>query len=248
MDGDIAADLAALGEAPPGADLGTWAIERGWLGEGSSLSLRAFLENELRCARIKRAKDLETSAGEEALAEMRTRAVCEELGLETLGAVGEALADDPDRARALASLARPLEISPLLETINASLYKDFCTRRELLLKRCDVTIQSFLWGDKARGHESEIETSIRALRRRLSKTPVPFAVADAALMSRARAHSLASLLDKQHATAASIKKHVIGDVPSRGGDVTKARQHDEGDRRGGGGRHHRRSGGKRSRK
>ena len=35
-----------------------------------------------------------------------------------------------------------------LHKINQILYEDYKTRRELLLKRLDVTVQSFKWADR----------------------------------------------------------------------------------------------------
>ena len=34
--------------------------------------------------------------------------------------------------------------------INVSLSEEYKTRREMLLKRLDVTVQSFMWSDKAK--------------------------------------------------------------------------------------------------
>lgn len=34
--------------------------------------------------------------------------------------------------------------------INKTLTQEYCIRREMLLKRLDVTIQSFMWSDKAK--------------------------------------------------------------------------------------------------
>jgi hypothetical protein len=39
----------------------------------------------------------------------------------------------------------------VLDDINASLAEDFALRRRMLLKRVDVTLQSFLWAEKAQG-------------------------------------------------------------------------------------------------
>jgi hypothetical protein len=44
------------------------------------------------------------------------------------------------------------------------------------MKRLDVTIQSFLWGEKAQGKEGEIAAAIRAQRAFLSDSPPKFTV------------------------------------------------------------------------
>ena len=40
---------------------------------------------------------------------------------------------------------------------------DFALRREMLLKRVDVTVQSFLWSDAAKGQELDIRNAISVL-------------------------------------------------------------------------------------
>lgn len=39
-----------------------------------------------------------------------------------------------------------------IEAINQSLINDYDVRRKMLLKRLDVTVQSFVWSDKAKVH------------------------------------------------------------------------------------------------
>jgi hypothetical protein len=46
----------------------------------------------------------------------------------------------------------------------------------MLLKRLDVTIQSFLWGEKAVGKEGEIVAAIQEQRATLSEYPTPYTV------------------------------------------------------------------------
>lgn len=258
--------------AGPNDDLHHWARERGWLGESSSLTLQAFLDNELRCARIEKAQQFRLSRDQQSVQEMRVVALCEELGVPTeamsstlLARARQVLTDDHERARSIAAeAAQKVDIPPLLETINQSLHSEFGMRREMLLKRCDVTVQSFLWGDNAKGHESEIAASIHTVREGLSKQAAPISVYDAAAVSHSRCHHLAGALDKSGSSAtATVKKHLIGDVPNRGGNISAVRQDSQftGERqRGGGvdyghgrgkgsGRHQfRRGGGKRSRK
>ena len=56
------------------------------------------------------------------------------------------------------------------------LVKDFFLRRQMLMKRLDVTIQSFLWGEKGQGKEGEIVAAIRAQREYLSEIPTRYNV------------------------------------------------------------------------
>lgn len=48
-------------------------------------------------------------------------------------------------------VALSAEQRAVLDDINASLAEDFALRRRMLLKRVDVTLQSFLWAEKAQG-------------------------------------------------------------------------------------------------
>lgn len=54
--------------------------------------------------------------------------------------------------------------------------QDFQLRRQMLLKRFDVTIRSFLWGEKGQGKEGEIVAAIRAQRDQLSEEPTKYTV------------------------------------------------------------------------
>lgn len=46
----------------------------------------------------------------------------------------------------------------------------------MLLKRLDVTIKSFLWGEKAQGKEHEIYVAIQAQRKYLNEEPTTYSV------------------------------------------------------------------------
>ena len=59
---------------------------------------------------------------------------------------------------------------------NSYLHKDFTVRRRMLLKRLDVTIQSFLWGTSVKGKEDEILAVINAQRQHLTEIPTHYTV------------------------------------------------------------------------
>lgn len=46
----------------------------------------------------------------------------------------------------------------------------------MIMKRLDVTIQSFLWGEKAIGKEGEIVAAIQAQRQHLRDSPTQYSV------------------------------------------------------------------------
>jgi len=51
--------------------------------------------------------------------------------------------------------------------------QDFALRREMLLKRMKVTVESFLWSEKAscREHEAEIRAAVRSQQHHLAAPP-----------------------------------------------------------------------------
>lgn len=58
-----------------------------------------------------------------------------------------------------------------LATINQSLYEDFLLRRELLMTRLDVTIQSFKWADSMKKNNNEITSLYQKYRKQLPVKP-----------------------------------------------------------------------------
>jgi hypothetical protein len=58
-----------------------------------------------------------------------------------------------------------------LVKINKLLNDDFKLRREMLLKRLDVTIQSFKWADRLKTKNDEITRLFDAKRKELSLSP-----------------------------------------------------------------------------
>lgn len=67
------------------------------------------------------------------------------------------------------------------QLINQALLQDFSVRRKMMIKRLDVTIQSFLWGEKAIGKEGEIVAAIQAQRQHLQENPTTYTVGTAIL-------------------------------------------------------------------
>ena len=58
-----------------------------------------------------------------------------------------------------------------LAKINKILYDDFRLRREMLLKRLDVTVQSFKWADRLKSKNDEITRVFETKRKELSVNP-----------------------------------------------------------------------------
>ena len=86
-----------------------------------------------------------------------------------------ALTDPP---RILPSSELREDQKAVFERITESFYQDFSLRRTMLMKRLDVTIESFLWGDKAQGKEGEIVAAIKEQRNHLSESTTKYAAND----------------------------------------------------------------------
>ena len=106
---------------------------------------------------------------------------------------------------------------------------DYGLRRRMMLKRCDVTVQAFLWSDSARGNEDAIVSAVAAARDAIGSEPPPLAVDDALAMSRRRARDIAARLEQPISATSKVtvdapmKSVVIGAVPDRGGHAHKQR-------------------------
>lgn len=85
-----------------------------------------------------------------------------------------------------------MELSPaqlsLFERINAALFEDYRLRRRMLLKRLDVTLESFMWGAETLGNEGEIVAAIHAQRQHLTEMPSKYTVCACNSCNVLRAH------------------------------------------------------------
>ncbi|EDO36415.1 predicted protein [Nematostella vectensis] len=64
-----------------------------------------------------------------------------------------------------------------VEKINAQLNREYSLRRQMLLKRCDVTIQSFGWSDRAKTKKDEMVATFTPARKEMAVS-APVAIAD----------------------------------------------------------------------
>ncbi|KAJ1459953.1 hypothetical protein M885DRAFT_36943 [Pelagophyceae sp. CCMP2097] len=247
----VVSDVDALERAlglPSGdkSDVSKWAAVRGYRAPAADAeaALARFLETERRLLHLEAAKRVRTARPLEALRLLRLAALREELGGPVVEAqtdpasapaTVEALVADiesrlgADPARLAAMRAQTAGVGALapaqraqLETVRTALVDDFALRRAMLLKRCDVSVQSFLWGEAAQGRENLIVSAIGATRDGLSDAPPALAVDDALAMSRSRAQDLAHFLTenrKGRDHLATAKGVLIGAVPHRGGHV-----------------------------
>ena len=218
------------------SDARAWADARGYAWGDDPAHLAAFLECEARAAKLAAAKRARAApAG--AVRKLRAAALARELGAADAdcASTDAALAFAVARAEAggPALGADPAPATPeqraKLEAVRDAMRTDYGLRRRMMLKRCDVTVQAFLWSDSARGNEDAIVSAVAAARDAIGGEPPPLAVDDALAMSRRRARDIAARLEQPISATSKVtvdapmKSVVIGAVPDRGGHAHKQR-------------------------
>ncbi|XP_061693963.1 protein FAM98A isoform X2 [Syngnathoides biaculeatus] len=104
-----------------------------------------------------------------------------------------------------------------IEAINQALVNEYDVRRKMLLKRLDVTVQSFGWSERAKTHAGNLAKVYQPLRSSLStksKISVAHLLAARLDFSKILRTSSGRLREK---TACAINKVLMGRVPDRGG-------------------------------
>jgi len=104
-----------------------------------------------------------------------------------------------------------------VEEINSQLNQEYTLHRSMLLKRLDVTIQSFGWSDRAKTKKDEISSVFYPVRKSLSvRSPVsiPDVIATRSDLLRLIKTNDAEIRKK---TRCKINRIVMGRVPDRGG-------------------------------
>ncbi|XP_053330900.1 protein FAM98B-like [Spea bombifrons] len=104
-----------------------------------------------------------------------------------------------------------------LKEINTALSKEYECRRKMLIKRLDVTVQSFGWSDRAKAKTDEIARIYQPARYSLSpKTTISFSHLLAAREDLSRIVRTSSEEIRKN-TACAVNKVLMGRVPDRGG-------------------------------
>lgn len=107
-----------------------------------------------------------------------------------------------------------------IHKINKILYDDYKTRRELLLKRLDVTIQSFKWAERLKDKTDEISNAFITRRRALTVEP-NVRIEDIMAARDDLCHMEKTCGTKEIAfTRSKLHKVIIPKVPDRGGRTT----------------------------
>uniref|UniRef100_A0A1A9W8A7 Protein FAM98A n=1 Tax=Glossina brevipalpis TaxID=37001 RepID=A0A1A9W8A7_9MUSC len=108
-----------------------------------------------------------------------------------------------------------------LEIIHEDLDKEYNLRRQVLLTRLEVTVQSFQWSDKMRARENEIIEKFQTKLKDLE--PYKYGGDSTNIVALLAARADLPIIEKTSSanvrknTASKIQKHVIGSVPDRGG-------------------------------
>ena len=192
----LAAVQASFADAPGDAQAARqWAEQRGYDWGDSEQLLAQFLQGEARAVdaeESKRAQEGRGPASRRAGARERPGGGARMHGAPRHGCCISLTARRSSRRKGAPTLtADPPPPPPStelkkLEAIHDALRTDFALRRRMLLTRCDVTMQSFLWGDAAEGREQTIVDSVYAERAALSTEPPPYSVQDALATSKQR--------------------------------------------------------------
>ncbi|KAG7206779.1 hypothetical protein KM043_000693 [Ampulex compressa] len=121
-------------------------------------------------------------------------------------------------------LGKPLIIGELSESqwqelgeLQRDLQKEYTMRRDMLLKRLDVTVQSFLWSDSIKTREAELNAKYNSIRKILYEVPnVRIAHLLAARDDLASIEKTSNAIVRKN-TRSKINSVIIGAVPDRGG-------------------------------
>ncbi|KAM4012978.1 protein FAM98B [Anomaloglossus baeobatrachus] len=194
------------------------------------LKLLLFLGSELQALQILQNKKKDSSLGDDVCKEVRT--VCEALRLPDqsssnitlmLKSVEEKITELLPKAKASSINQGLLNVDlnaqqlEHLEKINAALCKEYECRRRMLIKRLDVTVQSFGWSDRAKAKMDEIAKVYQPIRYSLSPKSgisVPHLLAARRDLSRIVRTSSGSVREKM---VCPVNKILMGRVPDRGG-------------------------------
>ncbi|XP_065837410.1 protein FAM98B-like [Oscarella lobularis] len=127
-------------------------------------------------------------------------------------------------------ISPPLIVSPLqrhqleaLNEMNKKMEDEYYIRRQMLLKRADVTIQSLKWSDKTKGKEEALEDVFKNQRLPLKdRSHVSLAQVLAARQDLLNVVKTSNDAVRSH-TQTPINKVLIGRVPDRGGRPNETR-------------------------
>lgn len=135
-----------------------------------------FLSSELQTLRVLKHSANKSSKAEYTYNEC-IKPVCKTIGIDTNQSTAKQIEDIINYLNQSVEQGPPMlnetdysnEEKSLIGNLNNCYYEDFSIRKKMLLQRLDVTIQSMLWSNKAKGIEIDIISSIEPFRIKISK-------------------------------------------------------------------------------
>ncbi|XP_042201556.1 protein FAM98C [Callorhinchus milii] len=234
--GDVSAggEWAAGRAACPYPSLTTGPVTARLTNKETCLQLLGFLSSELQAARClygrqsPAPREGEVEEGGDVDCELRSlftdlglaqpspRTSLSQLLTQLTAKVSEVVAEQDVGAALLTCSLEPAQWERL-EVIGEVLGKDYECRKQMLLHRLDLTIQSFRWSPRAEERRAAVRSVYEPLRRELSaRSHVTLAHVLAARHDLSIVTKTTSLASRKH-TACAINKVVMGAVPDRGG-------------------------------
>ncbi|XP_067335233.1 protein FAM98B isoform X1 [Channa argus] len=196
------------------------------------LKLVLFLSSELQAAQIVKSRQVSDKQQDESLGCQQLLLICETLKLpgprgqsaaqlffQVQNKVEEVLKDLPNGSAGNPVLKKSLsnEQWEKLQTINTVLASEYECRRRMLIKRLDVTVQSFGWSDRAKVKVDSMARAYQPKRHTLRPQPT----VDMADLLAAREEICNVVKTSSGASreksACAVNKILMGRVPDRGG-------------------------------
>ncbi|XP_067335236.1 protein FAM98B isoform X3 [Channa argus] len=191
-----------------------------------------FLSSELQAAQIVKSRQVSDKQQDESLGCQQLLLICETLKLpgprgqsaaqlffQVQNKVEEVLKDLPNGSAGNPVLKKSLsnEQWEKLQTINTVLASEYECRRRMLIKRLDVTVQSFGWSDRAKVKVDSMARAYQPKRHTLRPQPT----VDMADLLAAREEICNVVKTSSGASreksACAVNKILMGRVPDRGG-------------------------------
>eukprot|EP01137_Pigoraptor_chileana_P021879 Opistho-2@86139 len=185
------------------------AVQSVSLADASAIAAAEHLSNLAACLEIPLPNDVPID-GPAVIGQVRTK----------IAAILPTLPVDYIGRPLLTERLSPAQLAKLAD-VNTMMEAEYGTRRRVLLKRLDLTIQAFKWSEKAKKHEDELIRVYAPLRRRLSAAaPVSLYDVRAARDDLVRVVRISDDAVRQGTKSALLGSLLIGKVPDRGGRVS----------------------------
>lgn len=108
-----------------------------------------------------------------------------------------------------------------VSAINDALCQDYKQRREVLIKRVDVTVQSFCWSEKLKASPEKVVNAFQPIRAKLQSDSITSVVDILAARTDLYPIEKTSSGESREATKCHLNKILIPKVPDRGGRPSK---------------------------